>query len=65
MFKNILHNPMNVTDDEINFLNERRKKEKQLILDRDLDCKQEKLWFMISSEWLTQWKYFISNKQSS
>jgi hypothetical protein len=53
MFKNLLHNPMNVNDEEISCLNERRKKEKQLILDRDLDNVSDKaLWFMISSEWL-------------
>jgi len=52
MYKNLLHFPDKVTDEEIQSLNERRKKEKQLILDRDSDCKQEKLWFMISCEWL-------------
>jgi hypothetical protein len=65
MYKNLLHDPMNVTDDEIQSLNNRRKMEKQLILEKDLDCKQEKLWFIISSEWLSQWKSFISNKASS
>jgi hypothetical protein len=66
MFKNLLHNPMNVNDEELSCLNERRKKEKQLILDRDLDNASEKpLWFMISSEWLNQWKSFVSNKISS
>jgi len=54
-----------VTDEELSSLNERRKKEKQLILDRDLDNDSDKLWFMISSEWLNQWKSFVSNKISS
>jgi len=62
MFKNLLHSPMMAGEEEIQNLNARRKQEKQLILDKDLDCKQEKLWFIISSEWLNQWKSFISNK---
>ena len=37
MYKNLLHNPMNVTDEELQSLHERRKREKQLILDKDLD----------------------------
>ena len=64
-YKNLLHNPQSASDEEILSLNNRRKLEKQLILEKDLDCKQEKLWFMISSEWLSQWKSFISNKASS
>ena len=47
--------------------------EKALILDKDLSVNDEysdneaddKLWFMISSDWLFQWKCFISNKISS
>jgi hypothetical protein len=35
MFKNILQNPSKVSDTEIYLLNERRKKEKSLILDQD------------------------------
>lgn len=38
--------------------------EKQLILERDLDAHSSSCWFMISSEWLYQWKCFISNKIS-
>jgi hypothetical protein len=64
MFKNIIHNPMNVTNEEIELINQRRKKEKQLVLQKDLEAKEEKYWFMISSEWLYHWKCFISNKIS-
>ena len=35
MFKNIMHNPQNVSDFELNFLDQRRKLEKQLILKKD------------------------------
>jgi hypothetical protein len=37
MYKNILHNPKNVTDEEVSQLNERRKQEKLLILERDME----------------------------
>ena len=37
MYKNILHNPQKVTNEEIEALNQRRKKEKSLILERDTD----------------------------
>jgi hypothetical protein len=37
MYKNILHNPKNVADEEVSQLNERRKQEKQLILERDME----------------------------
>ena len=47
--------------------------EKALILDKDLSVNDEysdkdaddNLWFMISSDWLFQWKCFISNKISN
>jgi len=29
------------------------------------DDKKKKMWFMISGDWLFQWKCFISNKISS
>ena len=69
MFKNIIHHPENVSDFELNFLDQRRKLEKQLILDKDTgeeeDQEDDKLWFLISGDWLFQWKCFISNKISS
>lgn len=70
MFKNLLHNPMKVTSFELNCLDQRRKMEKQLILSQDLQEGEEeneidRLWFMISGDWLFQWKCFISNKMST
>lgn len=73
MFKNILYKPDKISDFELNFIDQRRKMEKALILDKDLSVNDEysdneaddKLWFMISSDWLFQWKCFISNKISS
>jgi hypothetical protein len=71
MFKHILHDPANVTDQELNFLDTRRKMEKQLILDKDVheedddQDSEKKMWFVISGDWLYQWKCFISNKVSN
>lgn len=83
MFKNLINDCHNVTDFELNFIESRRKMEKQLILDRDIQSQEEeeeqeeenlndqekkpykKIWFMISGDWLFQWKCFISNKISN
>lgn len=62
MYKNILHDPMRATDEEIEAVDHRRTMEKNLILDRDNEDKDETAWYMISSEWLYSWKCFISNK---
>jgi hypothetical protein len=40
MYKNILHSPLKVTDEEIEALNQRRKIEKSLILERDMEKNQ-------------------------
>jgi len=71
MFKNLLNNPDNVTSFELNCLNQRRKTERQIILDQEVEEDEEedeseldKMWFMISKDWLVQWKSFISNKIS-
>ena len=70
MYKNLVNNPLKASSFELNCLEMRRKKEKQLILDQDLKEEDsqngsEKFWFMISGEWLFQWKCFISNKISN
>lgn len=68
-----------MTTDEIDALKLRRKIEKQIILDLELngedlnrakkDRKREvnktkDYWFMISSDWLFKWKCFVTNKIS-
>ena len=70
MFKNLLHNPMKVSNFELNCIDQRRIKEKQLILDQDIkedeeESELDKLWFILSGDWLFQWKCFISNKISN
>jgi len=59
MFKNLMFNPSKVTSYELNCLDQRRKMEKQMVLDQDLkddesssDSKDDKMWFIISSDWL-------------
>lgn len=37
MFENLIYKPLGVSDQEITQLNERRKQEKQLIIDRDFN----------------------------
>jgi hypothetical protein len=37
MYKNLLHKPMEATPEEIQSLDQRRKEEKQLIIERDMD----------------------------
>ena len=65
MYKNLLHNPTEATEEEIKSLNERRKREKELILEKDKsEGSNTQVWFMISSEWLYHWKCFISNRIS-
>ena len=70
MFKNLLHSPMKVSNFELNCIDQRRIKEKQLILDQDIkedeeESELDKLWFILSGDWLFQWKCFISNKISN
>lgn len=57
MYKNILHNPDKVTDEEIEALKQRREKEKQMVLERDQESlnnnlSDEQYWYIISSDWL-------------
>jgi len=42
----------------------RRKKEKQLIIGLENED-QNATWFLVSCEWLAQWKCFLENKISS
>ncbi len=63
MYKNILHNPEKVTDLELEDLQRRRLKEKQIILEKDLESneihvnlnggqEESNYWYIVSSEWL-------------
>ncbi len=68
MFDNLICDPINVTDEEIQYLEERRKQEKAVILDKDTfqeGLEHNKMWFIISSEWLYHWKCFVSNRLST
>ena len=65
-FPNMLENPSKATESEIKMLRERRQLEKLMICGRDLLTSDilpmDECWYLISSEWLTQWKAFIFNK---
>ena len=78
-YENILHRPEKVTESEIEALKLRRKIEKQIILDLELNGEEgankveqtKKMgktakdpWYMISSDWLFKWKCFVTNKIS-
>eukprot|EP01022_Parablepharisma_sp_SALTPOND_P033218 TRINITY_DN88310_c6_g1_i1.p9 TRINITY_DN88310_c6_g1~~TRINITY_DN88310_c6_g1_i1.p9 ORF type:complete len:267 (-),score=20.63 TRINITY_DN88310_c6_g1_i1:5535-6335(-) len=65
-FPNILENPSKVTEQEIIMLRQRRQQEKLMICGRDLLTSDilpmDECWYIISTDWLTQWKAFIFNK---
>lgn len=68
-FPNLLSNPSQVTQIELDLLKKRRKIEKQQILEleeRAADSvNEEDQWYLISSDWLLRWKFFVSNHVSS
>jgi len=63
---NVLDNPTKVTKKEIEFLEKRRELEKYIICARDLlttdVVDMESYWYLVSTEWLNQWKSFVFNK---
>ena len=73
-YENVIHSPEKVTSEELDALKNRRKIEKQMILDLELhsdpsfeeESKQghPPKWYMISCDWLFKWKCFVSNKIS-
>jgi len=72
-YENIIHNPTAISNEEAEALKNRRKIEKQMILDLELnsDPSEEEAkhgypqkWYMVSCDWLFKWKCFVSNKVS-
>ena len=78
-YPNLLHRPDKAAGEEIDALKLRRKIEKQIILDLELNgvddqkseaakqARKDKIrdhWYMISSDWLFKWKCFVTNKVS-
>ena len=74
-YENIIHAPEHITHEEVEALKNRRKIEKQMILDLELnsdpgedeESKRKgypQRWYMISCDWLFKWKCFVSNKVS-
>lgn len=62
MYKNLVHQPMKATEEELLYLNKRRKAEKDLIFEKENSKQIDSLWFIISTQWLIHWKCFLSNK---
>ena len=65
MFKNLVHSPMKVTEEEQLQLEKRRKMEKSLIFEKDNNNSESEMWMIISTNWLLQWKCFLSNKTTA
>jgi len=65
-YPNILYDAPKITEDEIILFTNRRKLEKKMICGRDLITSEvlkcDECWYLISSEWLKEWKAFIFNK---
>jgi hypothetical protein len=63
---NILYNPTQITEKEVEVLNNRRSFEKRMICARDLITpeifKTDGSWYLINAEWLKIWKAYIFNK---
>ena len=56
-----------LTEGELKELDERREKEKSLISEKDSSIPPENIstWYIVDSEWLKDWKMFVSNRKSS
>ena len=68
-FPNIIYDPAGITEQEAGMFSKRRALEKKLICGRDLITsdliKTDGCWYLMSSEWLKEWKAFIFNKPRS
>ena len=56
-----------LTEGELKELDERREKEKSLISSKDSSIPPENIstWYIVDSEWLKDWKMFVSNRKSA
>lgn len=61
MYKNLVHNPLAATEEEIECLELRRRKEKELIVGLEGE-EQQATWFLVACEWLAPWKCFLENR---
>lgn len=50
-----------ISKEDLEVLNLRREKERQVVISKD-SKNDEECWFVISSEWLHDWKMFVNNK---
>lgn len=63
---NLLYNPEQITEREVEIFKNRRAFEKQMICARDLITpevfKTDGSWYLISADWLKMWKAYVFNK---
>lgn len=53
MYPNIIHNPLKASEEEVQCLSLRRKKEKLLIINlENISQVNQNTWFLIACEWL-------------
>ena len=67
LYPSFYRNAHALTEKELKDLEERREKEKQLISNKDSVTPPENIdtWYIVDSEWLKDWKMFVSNRKSS
>lgn len=67
-FPNIIKYPTEITQEEIQLFQQRRALEKRIICGRDLlninTIQSDECWYLISANWLKEWKAYIVNKPS-
>lgn len=62
-FDNLIFNPLKVSKEELNFLNNRRKHEIKLF-QNDLNTNNKGKYYIIDTNWFLQWKCFVTNDLS-
>ncbi len=67
-FQNIVYSPGDVTEQEMVLFSKRRLLEKRMICGRDLitseKLRTDECWYIISADWLKEWKAYIFNRPS-
>ena len=64
LYPSFYHNKTNISKEELNILSKRRTTERKLITKNDSAYNQNNNdWFIINSEWLSDWKMFVNNKR--
>jgi hypothetical protein len=62
-YPNILHDPDNASEIEVEELNKRRKMELEMLTAKD-QIEISSVFYLINCNWISEWKAFIFNKSS-